>query len=84
MCSLLDLASPLGIDRTGLGSPAKPTLQVEPPLSMTMRVVAFAPAEDPQIALAALVVNDPKWKIKSTFLGREILEEFFIAKQAEK
>lgn len=46
--------------------------------------VAFAPADNPQIALAALVVNDPKWRIKSTFLGREILEEFFISQKGQK
>ena len=45
--------------------------------------VAFAPAENPRIALAALVVNDPAWKIKGTFLGREILEEFFLSEKAD-
>jgi len=43
--------------------------------------VAFAPAENPEIAVAVLVVNDPKWRIKATYLGRELLEEHFLSKQ---
>ena len=42
--------------------------------------VAYAPADDPEIALAALVVNDPKWRIKGTYLGREVLEAYFLNK----
>jgi cell division protein FtsI/penicillin-binding protein 2 len=42
--------------------------------------VGFAPAKDPEIAIAALVVNDPKWRIKATYLGRELLEEHFKSK----
>lgn len=38
---------------------------------------AYAPADDPQIALAALVINQDKWKIKATYLGEQALEEFF-------
>lgn len=41
--------------------------------------VGFAPADDPEIAVAALVVNDPKWRIKGTYLAREIMEEYFLA-----
>lgn len=40
LCSVFDLASPLGIVFTGFASPAKPTLQVWPPLSMTTRVLS--------------------------------------------
>ena len=43
--------------------------------------VGFAPAEDPEIAVAALVVNDPKWRIKATYLAREIIEEHFKSQQ---
>lgn len=35
--------------------------------------VGFAPADDPKIAVAALVVNDPKWHIKGTTLAMEVL-----------
>ena len=38
---------------------------------------AYAPAENPQIALVALVVNQGKWKIKASQLGEQALEAFF-------
>jgi len=38
---------------------------------------AYAPMDDPQIALAALVINQDKWKIKATYLGEQALEAFF-------
>lgn len=38
---------------------------------------AFAPTSNPRIALVALVINEDKWKIKSTQVGELALEEFF-------
>lgn len=38
---------------------------------------AYAPTDDPQIALAALVINQDKWKIKAANLGEQALEAFF-------
>jgi cell division protein FtsI/penicillin-binding protein 2 len=38
---------------------------------------AYAPAENPQIALVALVINQDKWRIKSSQVGEQALEEFF-------
>lgn len=38
---------------------------------------AYAPMDDPQIALAALVINLDKWKIKASYLGEQALEAFF-------
>jgi cell division protein FtsI/penicillin-binding protein 2 len=38
---------------------------------------AYAPTDDPQIALAALVINKPKWKIKAAYVGEQALEAFF-------
>ncbi|MBU8900617.1 penicillin-binding protein [Corallococcus sp. M34] len=35
--------------------------------------VGFAPKEHPRVAVAALVVNDPKWRIRGSYLGREAL-----------
>jgi len=35
--------------------------------------VGFAPADDPQLAVAALVVNRPRWRIKASYLAREAL-----------
>ncbi|SNB48035.1 penicillin-binding transpeptidase domain-containing protein [Geobacter sp. DSM 9736] len=39
--------------------------------------VAYAPADNPQIALAALIVNQDKWHIKASNLGEQALEAFF-------
>lgn len=38
---------------------------------------AYAPSANPQIALVALVINQDKWKIKSSQLGEQALQEFF-------
>ncbi len=38
---------------------------------------AYAPANDPQIALVALVINGNKWRIKASYVGEQALEEFF-------
>jgi cell division protein FtsI/penicillin-binding protein 2 len=38
---------------------------------------AFAPMEDPQIALVALVVNQGRWNIKASNVGEKALEAFF-------
>jgi cell division protein FtsI/penicillin-binding protein 2 len=38
---------------------------------------AFAPTHNPRIALVALVINQDKWKIKSSQVGEQALEEFF-------
>jgi penicillin-binding protein A len=38
---------------------------------------AYAPAEDPQIALVALIINQDRWKIKASYLGEQALEAFF-------
>lgn len=38
---------------------------------------AYAPMEDPQIALVALVVNQGKWNVKASNVGEKALEAFF-------
>ncbi len=38
---------------------------------------AYAPIEDPQIALVALVINQSKWRIKASHMGEKALEAFF-------
>lgn len=43
-------------------------------------LVAFAPANDPEIALAALVVNTPTWQVKGPDLAREALRAYFAAR----
>jgi cell division protein FtsI/penicillin-binding protein 2 len=47
------------------------------PLGHYSWFAAYAPADDPQIALAALVINQDKWKIKASYLGEQALEAFF-------
>lgn len=40
-------------------------------------LIAFAPAKDPEIAVAALVVNSPAWRIKGPHLALEVLRAYF-------
>jgi peptidoglycan glycosyltransferase len=35
--------------------------------------IGYAPASDPKIAVAAVIVNDPHWRIRATWLGREAM-----------
>lgn len=35
--------------------------------------IGYAPASDPKIAVAAVIVNDPYWRIRATWLGREAM-----------
>lgn len=39
--------------------------------------MGFAPADDPEIAVAGLVINDPQWRIKGHYVGRELLRRYF-------
>ena len=41
--------------------------------------VGFAPAENPRIALAAMVVSIGDWRIKSSHVAREVLQAYFSA-----
>lgn len=38
---------------------------------------AFAPIQNPRIALVALVINPDKWRIKASQVGEQALQEFF-------
>ena len=40
--------------------------------------VGYAPVDDPKIAVASLVVNEPKWRIKASYVAREALREYLI------
>lgn len=44
--------------------------------------VGFAPKSNPQIAVAAVVVNEPKWRIRATWLGREAMRLYLERKNA--
>jgi cell division protein FtsI/penicillin-binding protein 2 len=39
--------------------------------------VGFAPADKPEVAIAALVVNTPLWRIKGPQLARDVLRAYF-------
>ena len=40
--------------------------------------VGYAPVDDPKIAVAVLVVNEPKWRIKASYVAREALREYLM------
>jgi cell division protein FtsI/penicillin-binding protein 2 len=44
--------------------------------------VGHAPAAAPEVALAALVVNTPKWRIKASYLAREALRHRLVPSAA--
>jgi cell division protein FtsI/penicillin-binding protein 2 len=44
--------------------------------------IGFAPEESPQIAVAALIVNTPKWRIKASYLAREALRYYLVERKA--
>ena len=44
--------------------------------------VGFAPADEPEVAVSALVVNTPVWRIKGPQLARDILRAYFAQKRA--
>ena len=39
--------------------------------------VGFAPAEDPEIAFSAMIINHQPWRIKGAFVAQEALKTFF-------
>jgi peptidoglycan glycosyltransferase len=54
------------------------TLSKERPYRGYTWWVGFAPANAPKIAVAALVVNSPKWRIKASYVAREALRHYLI------
>jgi penicillin-binding protein A len=43
--------------------------------------VGYAPLDKPTIAVAALIVNDPLWRIKASFTAREALRYYLVTKK---
>jgi cell division protein FtsI/penicillin-binding protein 2 len=39
--------------------------------------IGFAPADDPKIAVASLIVNHDLWHIKGTYVAQAVMKEFF-------
>jgi peptidoglycan glycosyltransferase len=54
------------------------TLSQERPYRGYTWWVGYAPVQSPQIAVAALIVNTPKWRIKASYLAREALRYHLI------
>jgi cell division protein FtsI/penicillin-binding protein 2 len=54
------------------------TLSKERPYRGYTWWVGFAPVNEPKIALAALVVNSPKWRIKASYVAREALRHYLV------
>jgi cell division protein FtsI/penicillin-binding protein 2 len=44
--------------------------------------IGFAPADNPEVAISALVVNTPRWRIKAPLLACNTLRAYF-AKQGK-
>jgi cell division protein FtsI/penicillin-binding protein 2 len=40
--------------------------------------VGYAPVDDPKIAVAALVVNEPQGRIKASYVAREALRNYLV------
>lgn len=45
--------------------------------------IGFAPADKPEVAISALVVNTPNWQIKGPQLARDVLRAYFARKGAK-
>jgi cell division protein FtsI/penicillin-binding protein 2 len=39
--------------------------------------VGYAPAEDPQVVVATVVVNGPLWRVRAPWVAREALTAYF-------
>jgi len=46
--------------------------------------VGMAPLEDPEIALAVVIINKPIWQIKASHLAKEAFKEYFKTKKTRK
>lgn len=62
-----------GIDAAGKTG----TLHGRSPFRAYDWFMGFAPADDPEIAVAGLVINDPEWRIKGHYVGRELFRRYF-------
>jgi cell division protein FtsI/penicillin-binding protein 2 len=54
------------------------SLSTERPYRAYSWWVGFASSEHRSLAVAALVVNDPRWRIKGSFVAREALREYLM------
>jgi cell division protein FtsI/penicillin-binding protein 2 len=45
--------------------------------------VGYAPADDPEVAVATVIVNDRKWRVRAPAVARDALEAFFSSEVAQ-
>ncbi len=69
-----------GIDAAGKTG----TLASDEPYRGYTWFVGFAPADAPTIAVAALVVNEPRWRIKAVYAAREALRYWLVVRPREE
>ncbi len=60
------------------------TLSSERPYRGYTWWVGFAPADHPTIAVAALAVNTPLWRIKAAYIAREALRYYLVERPSEE
>jgi cell division protein FtsI/penicillin-binding protein 2 len=60
------------------------TLSSETPYRGYTWWVGYAPADAPTIAVAALAVNTPLWRIKASHLAREALRHYLVVRPADE
>ncbi len=60
------------------------TLSSERPYRGYTWWVGYAPADAPTIAVAALAVNTPLWRIKASYIAREALRYYLVERPAEE
>jgi peptidoglycan glycosyltransferase len=53
------------------------TLNGQKPYRAYTWFVGMAPADKPEVAIAVLVVNEPKWRIKAPLMGAMLLKKYF-------
>jgi len=53
------------------------TLHGKKPYRAYSWFIAAAPADKPEVAIAVLIINEPKWRIKSASFAAQILRKYF-------
>ncbi len=81
-----------GSFRDGQGAPYIPEIEVagktgsltgkRPPNLNYNWFVGYAPADDPEIAFAVVLANEPKWKIKAHYAARRLIQIYLQRRDA--
>ena len=46
--------------------------------------MGFAPADNPEVAVATVIVNERKWRVRAPAVARAALEAFFASEVAHR